>query len=273
MLSKLLKYDFRRVKRVGLPILIATLLATVVGSLNSLFFGHVTNALMHDDSVALILMMILSVLFMMLIIVVFALAVAGVQIAVFVDFYKSLITDEGYLAFTLPVKPKTIIFSKVINSCLWNLIVGAVATVGMALVMGIMSLSEAGSSDITGSLVGSEDGVGLFFVLLIALVIVYFLNSQLLYFLAIFFGSVIAKKNKLVAAVGCVIGVNMFYGTALSLVIMVPFIMMVSAGSTASNPFVAINVGLFIIIAILGALTFLFYYLLKYMMEKKLNLP
>ena len=51
-------------------------------------------------------------------------------------FYKSLLGDEGYLMFTLPVRPWQLITSKLIVSALWS-IVSCVVAVGSIMVMAI----------------------------------------------------------------------------------------------------------------------------------------
>lgn len=44
------------------------------------------------------------------------------QVFIIMHFYKTFITSEGYLTFTLPVKPTTLINSKVLVGFLWNVI-------------------------------------------------------------------------------------------------------------------------------------------------------
>lgn len=50
---------------------------------------------------------------------------AVAQILIYVRFYKSTMTEEGYLTFTLPVKTYEIFFSKVLMAIVWEIIIFA----------------------------------------------------------------------------------------------------------------------------------------------------
>ena len=107
MLSKLLKYEFRATGRIMLPVY-ALLLVTAGGT-------SVTGSLMgrYPESTVL---SIFRTLFMTL----FAFTTFGVLLLTLVlmvyRFYKNLMTDEGYLMFTLPVSRSLLIWSKLIVS-------------------------------------------------------------------------------------------------------------------------------------------------------------
>lgn len=58
----------------------------------------------------------------------------GTHIYLAVRFYKNMYTDEGYLSFTLPVKPWEHIFAKTLVSSIWILING-VAIVGSIIIL------------------------------------------------------------------------------------------------------------------------------------------
>ena len=126
MLSKLLKHEFRATGRIMGPLYLV-LLATSVGMRVSL------QLLNHTDS--RLLRMLGGVLAMA-----YVVAILGVCFAAFglmiQRFYRSLLTDEGYLMFTLPVSVHQHIWSKLIVSTVWFLATGAAVMVSM-LVMSV----------------------------------------------------------------------------------------------------------------------------------------
>jgi hypothetical protein len=83
---------------------------------------------------------------------------------------------------------------------------------------------------------------------------------------------VVTKKNKLLAAIGCIFGANFVYGIVSGMSGMgIEFIMLSNAPQMLGTSYTTIFVMGIMIIYSLG-MTVLMYYLLKYMMDKKLNL-
>lgn len=109
MLGKLLKHDFKALFRnYGLlfaVLLLVTLLYKVCLLLLKNIVLNFTNGLMG----ALYVIVILGCLF-------------GAAIINIVRFYKNLVTDEGYLTFTLPVSSKQIVASKLISTLVMDIL-------------------------------------------------------------------------------------------------------------------------------------------------------
>ena len=159
MLSKLLKYEFRATGRIMLPVY-ALLLVTAGGT-------SVTGSLMgrYPESTVL---SIFRTLFMTL----FAFTTFGVLLLTLVlmvyRFYKNLMTDEGYLMFTLPVSRSLLIWSKLIVSMAWGILSAVLAALMWTMVLsvtggenlfagifrGLRSLMESLSGNATGCIVG-----------------------------------------------------------------------------------------------------------------------
>ena len=159
MLSKLLKYEFRATGRIMLPVY-ALLLVTAGGT-------SVTGSLMgrYPESTVL---SIFRTLFMTL----FAFTTFGVLLLTLVlmvyRFYKNLMTDEGYLMFTLPVSRSQLIWSKLIVSMAWGILSAVLAALMWTMVLsvaggenlfagifrGLRSLMESLSGNATGCIVG-----------------------------------------------------------------------------------------------------------------------
>lgn len=112
MLGKLLKYEFKATSRTFLPIYAALILVALV---NRLFrvgnidigFG-LTTAILFGLFVALFVLTLLVII---------------------ERFNKNLLSDEGYLMFTLPVKPSNLILSKLLATLIWSVCSGIVAVV------------------------------------------------------------------------------------------------------------------------------------------------
>lgn len=129
MLSKLLKHEFRATARVMLPVYLVILVLALGTRLTNVWSNAVTyEGLMGWDPVA-VLMILLSVGFFVALIAVFV-----VTLVLMISRFKSnLLSDEGYVMFTLPVSAHQLVWSKLIVSAVWFL--GAVAVDGLALLV------------------------------------------------------------------------------------------------------------------------------------------
>lgn len=128
MLSKLLRHEFCATGRILLPLYL--LLFVTAG----LF--HVSMRLMEDERIAYewsvkVFSGISTTAFVVAIIGVSVLA----EVLMIYRFYKNLMTDEGYLMFTLPVTTHQIIASKLIVTLVWTVATVIVDGLAVALAM------------------------------------------------------------------------------------------------------------------------------------------
>ena len=194
MLSKLLKYEFRATGRIMLPVY-ALLLVTAGGT-------SVTGSLMgrYPESTVL---SIFRTLFMTL----FAFTTFGVLLLTLVlmvyRFYKNLMTDEGYLMFTLPVSRSQLIWSKLIVSMAWGILSAVLAALMWTMVL---SVAESLSGNATGCIVG-----------LVVLLLAAELASYLRFYAAISLGHSFSN-HKLLLSVVFYIGFGIAVQTILSVV-------------------------------------------------------
>lgn len=112
MLGKLLKYEFKATSRIFLPIYAAILLVALVNRLVRL-----TSSELAFNLTTIVLVGLFAALGVLTI------------IGVVQRFKKNLLSDEGYLMFTLPVSSKKLIMSKLITTTIWTAISGVVAIV------------------------------------------------------------------------------------------------------------------------------------------------
>lgn len=125
MLAKLIKYEAKATARVMLPLYGVLLVLALVnrfsflGSYNSYDYGYGSG----DSLFSSLSMMALSFVLIGTFVI--------TQILMIQRFYRNLLTDEGYLMFTLPVKPWQHLTAKLLTSSLWNI---------LSLVMALLSV-------------------------------------------------------------------------------------------------------------------------------------
>lgn len=112
MLGKLIKHEFKATARIYLPFFIMLFLFTVVNRV----FMQMNSGLEYSPQ-RMIPQTILMLLYVLAVVIVLVLTL-GVTVQ---RFYKNLMTDEGYLMFTLPVTQDQLILSKLIVAFIWNI--------------------------------------------------------------------------------------------------------------------------------------------------------
>lgn len=288
MLSKLLKYDFKSIKRFGLPAVIALAVLTLISGIGT--YGYVKlmyQLAENENETAVSLFGIGGVLLLIAVITVIYAAVIGIYAVVMVDFYKFTATDEAYLTFTLPVKPQQIIFSKLINAYGWCfiiilLVVAVIFSMVFGAIIGAFSIPgvDIDSSDVeetVDDVIEILDASQVFgnilnVVLTVIRALISLAHGLLMYFMAIFLGSVIAKKHKVLAAIGCVFGVLALNGTVSSIGQMILYVVSAGVLAVAEDYLLYQNIVTGAQLLYYVGMTVLFYFILKYLMEKKLNL-
>ena len=333
MFAKLLKYDMRRSMRVGIPLLIVAVCLIVVGIANNLVSCAVTDILTIDlggtgtdtgagtgtspeagsglyvlgELVASIIiitvsfLMIISRLVDTLISVLLPITFTVMFIINLVNFYTSLLTDEGYLSFTLPVKPVTILGSKFLNASIWNLSFGFIALIGVLVTkiptflyslvesIRVFGLSWEGIKAFFDglSVVVGKDGINplniiLTFLLVPVLYLVMILAQQSFFFFTIFLGGALAKKHKLLAGAGFSIAGYYIFGLIEQLIAWGAMILCITPlflidtippNLVANMVILILNIVLFLTTGVLLLVLVGFFALTGWLMTKKLNLP
>lgn len=127
MLGKLIKYEFKATKRIMIPAIIALICVSVV---NGILLGFATNKVLHDSivfntfSAASIFIYAFGIMAI--------LVLAGI-LSIF-RFYKSDLSNEGYLTHTLPVNISKEIISKVSVGTLWVILAGCAIIISLLLI-------------------------------------------------------------------------------------------------------------------------------------------
>lgn len=122
MLGKLIKYEFKATGRTFLPLYAAILIVALVHRV----FGRSSQELFEElNRVGDFTTIALVALFMALGVITLVMTIQRFQ--------KSLLSDEGYLMFTLPVKTRSLIASKMVVATTWVILSGAVGMMTFAI--------------------------------------------------------------------------------------------------------------------------------------------
>ena len=139
MLSKSIKHEFRATARVMLPVFIALLSLSLVTHLTTRFF-------LNNDT-----HWVLSALGVCMV-VLFFLGIAAVAFSVFaltiVRFYRSFLSEQGYLTLSLPVSTNTHIFSRLLVAVVWY----TLSALAIVAAISVLALGVDGVSNIFGAI-------------------------------------------------------------------------------------------------------------------------
>ncbi len=290
MLGKLIKHDFKSLSRLLLPIQIVILGATIIATATFSF-----NLKSGQSSIltgtGLDILRIISVF--MSAIMLLAIIAASVLVAfiIFYRFYKSFMSDEGYLTFTLPVKTAKLLWSKLICAVLWTFISSVVIFISLNIfiLFGTSSTSfvnlefyKAAARLISniGHMYGSALVLPVIEFILMAFVSMVY--TILHVYLALIIGGAVARKHKLVAGIGFYFVINITVGILSSVL---QFAMMPKLAANLSTmdaqiesgqvftslisqmqPYVLLSLGMSIVLSVV------FFIVSNYLIKNKLNL-
>lgn len=272
MFAKLLKYEWKSNVRL-LTLLGACALG--LGCISALILRLLTanwELLIAKDEG--ILFIIPAILFLFAAYIGIILYASSSNFILLFRFYRSHFSDEGYLTFTLPVKTSHIFLSSALNILIWNAItiIVVLSSLAIAIVLGPVwpetAAAEAKMFFEDSISVFSFEGIGYI------LATVFNLLATLLYGLiapmsAVVLGATAAKKHKVLAIIGIMIGLTVATNTASGLISGILMIFTFTAENTqvltTISPLLQSIVPLFV--AVGG------YFLSIRLMKKKLNLP
>ena len=139
MLGKLLKYEFRATARVMLPVLAGLLLTALAArfAITRLYDWYRPVMIIGTFVVVAYFLAILA-------------AGALTLVTLVYRFYRSLLSDEGYLSFSLPVGVHAQLWCKLITSAVWIAAAFAAVLLSVALVASPASLTGSVLSGLAG---------------------------------------------------------------------------------------------------------------------------
>lgn len=125
MLKKLLKKDFQATARSFLPLILGFVVTSILAKI--LFEVGIMSPILNGKSYVSDtneFMVIFSIIFLALYIIYVIAFYILTYVFIVSDFYKTMVSEQGYLTHTLPVKSSTLINSKLIVAIFWQIITG-----------------------------------------------------------------------------------------------------------------------------------------------------
>jgi hypothetical protein len=190
MLSRLLKYEIKATARIFLPLYAVLLIFALLNR-----FINPFQAMEAADSFNLqaTLKMLSVTAYFVLIVAVFVMTlVITIQ-----RFYKNLLGDEGYLMFTLPVKPWQHITSKLVTAMMWYILSTAAIAFSILILVGFKEVF-----DFLPQLIQMiKDGVGYYgFVMFPILALLQLAAGTMMIYDAIALGHLFSNKHRLLTS-------------------------------------------------------------------------
>lgn len=215
MTGRLIKYELRSsIKLMGV-IWAALIVTSFLFSISSNFMGNI----MRSSSIASTLINLFQGITGMLYIAVFIATAAASVVIIIMRFYKGLLSDEGYLMHTLPVKPWQLITAKGVSALI---IVCASVIVS---ILSFMILAGTGSfgaivefCDLIREMFREEPKVILVAAEFLVLAILSLLKSIYQIYASLSIGQ-LAGKHRILLSLGAYVGINIVI-TVLAVLIM-----------------------------------------------------
>lgn len=207
-MGKLMKYDLRAAMRLFLPIWIGTLVLSVINAVainTSIDQEHWTLNLLTNLTMIANVLLLVSVFVITLIYIV-------------LRFYQSMLRDEGYLTFTLPVCVDSILWSKIFHGMiLYAATFFVFITSIFILVSGSLSFDDLPYIWQSIMNFATEGEVVITVIFAVILALVGLITGLLQMYAAMAIGQ-LAKKQKVLASVAAYIGINIAISTAVSMI-------------------------------------------------------
>lgn len=269
MYSKLLKYDWRATRGMLGLLCVICLGAALAGGGTMRYLVWASEQ--SPEPTLLIVVNVMAMIACMLSIAVCG--AAGLFLYTW-RFYKSRFTDEGFVTFTLPVTTHQILLSSLLNTVIGMVLL--CLTIFLCVPLWLL-VGFSGVEDFFPTLwellpqipqmfseIFRKEEMKYFWTMLVNIP-VGFLSQIVMLMLSVTIGSVIAKKHKILAAVGCYYGINL----VISFITGIFSLAAALAAGTDSRYLLGLfgGNGIIILIVALGG-----YFLMHFLADKKLNL-
>lgn len=264
MFTKLLKHEFRCCKNSIGIFSIAALLAAFLGYVIMLI--AVSNLDIRINNV----LTSLSVILQGGIILMLAIYTIGGNIYLYIRFYKTKFTDEGYLTFTIPANTHQILLSSILNIIIWQFIIVIVFLFSIFLILAPLFVKFQNDYNIFGNLFNNSEVITVNQDMVFSSILETlsaFCYSMILPLFSITVGSLHAKKHKLLAAFGFGYGINMAYSFITSIITIIGL-----AGSESALEGIQSTLPTIIVSLITIMLSVFGYFIMHQMIEDKLNI-
>jgi hypothetical protein len=288
MLKKLMKHDFRALSRTLFPLQIGILGGGLVATLLTALTIRLGQNTANTGGSALLRQLIMGVSATTSVLIGVAIMASALVTLLLIcyHFYRSFLANEGYLTFTLPVSTSKLIWSKLLTGMFWTLINGVVIMVTLLVfsVFGTTTDSFANMEVLHAFRLFFTEilpeaaqyvNVPLMAVEIVVISIIALAAQMLQIYFAIVVGGQVAKKNRILAAIGMYLLINMGVG-----IISTSFMSLVAFGEGVSSMaletvqevsrFMTSVFGWYGVL--FAGLAVLFFFLIRSIFKKNLNL-
>ncbi len=205
MLKKLLRYDFKAVLKYWWIAALSSVVLSFGG-------GWCISIFTNEKDLPAALYVVATLLMIVVVLGLVAFAILS-TILIFTRFYKNFFTDEGYLTFTLPVKRSQLLNSKLIVSTVTSTLTSFIVIIDILVMLAVGFYKEISKKEFWHSFVNDflkelfnfeEFGgyIVLYLIEAIVLLILFTIFTSLFMFSCITVASIIAKKAKVITAIG-----------------------------------------------------------------------
>lgn len=215
MTGRLIKYELRSsIKLMGV-IWAALIVTSFLFSISSNFMGNI----MRSSSIASTLINLFQGITGMLYIAVFIATAAASVVIIIMRFYKGLLSDEGYLMHTLPVKPWQLITAKGVSALIIVCASVIVSILSIMILAGTVSFGAIVEfCDLIREMFREEPKVILVAAEFLVLAILSLLKSIYQIYASLSIGQ-LAGKHRILLSLGAYVGINIVI-TVLAVLIM-----------------------------------------------------
>lgn len=287
MLKKCLKYDFEAVLRTWWILAVSMLGASVIAGLGFRFFSQCMVADEVNEGLTVLAAFVAIGSYFCLLAMIMGMTVSFILI--FWRMYTHFYTDQGYLTFTLPVKRSTLYLSKVVMGTVLEAATVGVLILGILFIALVVPPTEGGEFFINLDWIGAigdfcrglVDVAGWWLILWIpaavAILVLFALFQNGLIYFCITMGAVVAKRHKLIAAIGIYYGVNLavgLIGEIIFLFLTAGIITIIMAALASGGVIMGLTVTaiLFIVALAMAVLSAILHFMTVNKLEQKLNL-
>lgn len=264
MFAKLLKNEFRSVKRGLWPLTLAAILASAIGYI-IILIG--TTSLQINDFT---LFQIISVLFPAGIVLLLVIYMIGSNIYLYIHFYKTKYTDEGYLTFTLPATTHQILLSSILNIIIWSAIITFTTFLGVLFMFSPLLLYLDSSFNFFKNLFQIFEYIEITPAIIIYMIlqaISSFCYSLILPIFSITVGSIVSSKHKLLVSFAVGYGISMIYNIIINIITITETI-----ATDSFNSIMHIKASMFIVSIATIIISVIGYFVMHKLIKNKLNL-
>lgn len=280
MLRKVLKKDLQATSRYFLPLILGFFVTAILGKV--LFEVGIVSST-SNDFIAMAALLFLS--FYVLYLVAFYILTF---VFLVIDFYKTMVGEQGYLTHTLPVSTSTLLNSKLLISIFWQLITGLLILLSLFLFAAGHMSSFVIQNSFTEFVTEFEGAVGIsmkqYIGFMIGALVVSTVGSPLMFYVSIALGHLFGRQ-RVMGAILSYIGISSVEQIITTVVIFVMGYSFSNSSSIKLFNFSVVNVpstpsvfGPMLLTLLWFAILFtvitsvIFYLLTHYIFKKKLNL-